>query len=55
MEELQSRSKIESKVNAKAVAGKKDDNREVGELLMQEWDKTAKFAQELINHKFTKF
>lgn len=44
MEELQQRSKIESKIHAKAIAGKKDDNKEVTEMLQQEWDKTAQLA-----------
>ncbi len=49
MEELDKKSKVESKVLAKAQAGKKDDNREVNELLMQEWERTAKNAAELID------
>ena len=55
MEELQQRSKLESKIIAKVCAGKKDDNREVNEMLQQEWEKTAKNAGELIRQKFTKF
>jgi len=50
MEALQQRSKIESKVHAKALIGKKDVKSEVSDLLVQEWEKTANYASELVKH-----
>ena len=55
MDELQQRSKLESKAFAKANRIGKDDNKEVTEFLQQEWEKTAKSAKELIKQNFTKF
>ena len=54
MEELQKRSKMESKAVAKQQ--KEDaDQKAFNEVLNQEWEKTAKSASELIKMRFTKF
>ena len=55
MEELNQKSKMESKVSAKVSAGKLNDNREVNDQLMKEWEKTAKSAGALIKQSFAKF
>ena len=48
MEELNNKSKMEGKVSAKVSAGKINDNREVNDQLLKEWEKTAKSAGALI-------